>query len=217
MFGLLKAFFGQPAQQFPNECELRLEPLHVTSKQRLRVFEGQEMLSRQSLDLPRVTLPRGITKVPSFSSGNAVYLVSLEQQTCDCADFSSKQRADFDKFNLSRWCKHLATEISPFYAPIQLDEWKRFLLLSGRGGPLGACKMFLKTTRPVIITSDGNFEWLTILAHTKKSGETIATASGPLQNYGWNTLENRWSHGKAPNGAREMRKYLPLLEASWSD
>ncbi len=62
------------------------------------------------------------------------------------------------------------------------------------------------------MTANRNGEWLNIYAHSKRRGEVTINASGRILQYGRSVAEHRWSYGRAPNGAGELRRVLSRFD-----
>ncbi len=63
----------------------------------------------------------------------------------------------------------------------------------------------------MLVTVAAGKEWVNVYARTPRSGERIKTASGPIERYGWNVEEVRWSYSQGPPGSRELTPLMKLV------
>lgn len=166
-----------------------------------------------SLDLPIKATSFHIIHVDSFTSDNT-YIVNIHDQTCTCPDFRKQCRAAAPKNSLSRWCKHLMSETGKELDLDALHKWHRAIICDGFGGPDFAFEFHLETAPDILLTLRKDSEWMNIYAHTKRKGERIRDASGPIQRYGWQLPYHRWSYGQPPAGAGEFRKLFQYVDGA---
>jgi hypothetical protein len=145
-------------------------------------------------------------------SRNVEYQVAISEQKCTCPDFAPGREVA-PRNHLSRCCKHLLRELKNHGAFEASSKWIGAIAAAGHGGPSAAWIVHLEKSQSVAIVTGSNKEWINVFAHSVRSGEKIANASGPIKEFGWNVLQQRWSYGEAPPGARELRKLLVEIEA----
>lgn len=138
------------------------------------------------------------------------YQVNLIDQTCTCSDFSA--RSCRPKNHFSRWCKHLIKALDRDGAFEGIDEWQRAIVDDGHGGPKIAYMIARDAASPALITVGSSDEWINVYARKKKKGEKVSEASGSIARYGWSISQQRWSYGDGPDGAREIKKMLKVIE-----
>jgi hypothetical protein len=93
------------------------------------------------------------------------------------------------------------------------DKWKKAIACSSYGGPTNGWIIKLENSPPVAAITCSSKKWINIYAHSVRTGEKIANASGSIKLYGWSVPEQRWSYGEPPPGARELKKLLIEIEA----
>lgn len=136
--------------------------------------------------------------------------VSVERQTCTCKKFAD--RSDRPMNNIGRWCRHLVITMGERRAVDHENEWIRAIIEDGHGGPLYAFMVDRPTTGQVLMTGNANSEWLNFYARNKRSGETVAQASGKIKRYGWSLQRKGWAYGNPPPGARELRALIQSVD-----
>jgi hypothetical protein len=137
------------------------------------------------------------------------YNVDLLQVTCTCANF--EKRDQFETISPMRYCRHLLRLLNERNAFKSMGKWEKAIINDGSGAPIQSWVVSLKTAPEVLIVDAGSGnEWVDVYAHTKRSGEHIADASGEIQRFGWNYIEHRWSYGEGPPGSREL---TPLMKS----
>jgi len=135
-----------------------------------------------------------------------IFSVDLLAQTCTCANFAL--RAHRSKNQFGRWCRHLVRSLNEADGFHGAGEWHQAIADDGYDGPLGALLIHRQTSGDVLVTQGADRDWLNIYARSKRSGETIGTASGPIVRHGWSISQQRWAWGEGPPGARELRQLL---------
>ncbi|SDH70635.1 SWIM zinc finger family protein [Propionivibrio dicarboxylicus] len=142
---------------------------------------------------------------------DATYEIDLGEITCTCPDFAT--RSGFPKNHMSRLCKHLMASLDAAKA-FSDDPWKAAIAKNHQGGPVEALMISPSKSQPVLLTVSRNKDWVNVFARKKRRGETMATASGEIDQFGWSVAESRWSYGEAPPGARELRGILKKITAN---
>ena len=147
--------------------------------------------------------------VPSFSDSKKSYTVNLNEMTCTCASFSKQMHLPSSL--LSRCCKHILHVLFLNGALKSTDSWMFAIRDSANHLPDRAWLIDLESASPVLVTAEAGNEWINVLAHTVRSKERIKTASGPIERFGWNISEKRWSYGSGPPGSHELTPLMKLF------
>lgn len=153
-------------------------------------------------------LPSEIVSSPggAYGSERDKYQTDLGTLSCTCG--GGKLRGQFPSGDPRRVCYHLMRHLCKRKLIQGVDYWAAAIVECGDDVPLESWELQLETAPPVLVTRGTNPEWLSILARSKRSGERIAEASGPVERHGWSLMDNRWSYGQGPPGAGEVRKLL---------
>ncbi len=141
-------------------------------------------------------------EVESYCSDGKTYLVDPVSVTCTCPN--AQLRTAWSQDSVARCCKHLLQVLGEVGVFADAGKWEAAILQDGHGGPAGAWLVDLKTAPAVLITVGLSREWVNVFAHTKRRGERIKEASGPIERFGWNISEKRWSYGEGPPGSKEL-------------
>lgn len=130
-------------------------------------------------------------EVESFSSSNEnTYLTNLFTQTCNCKEFSSGNKSNYEKGDLRRFCKHLISEYKDSFTPKKLTELKGFLVENGYSLKRNLTKIYLeKINSPIYLSYDNN-DWCDIYFPIKNS----------FSRYSYNHKEERFSYDDKPHG-----------------
>jgi hypothetical protein len=93
-----------------------------------------------------------------------------------------------------------------------VDETYWNILELGAGGPRKIYRFTHPNIKEMYILIGESDEWLNIYARTKCKGETVSSATGPYDLYGWSVEQKRWSYHNGPAGASHIKKLLSQLE-----
>lgn len=153
----------------------------------------------------RGTPPR---KVRSSRDRSVSYEVDPARLTCTCPDYQ-KRRADLPEASFARCCKHLLRVLDEQGHLAEADKWVKAIASAGYGAPVEAWLIQLDTAPPALVAVAPDKQWVDVYAHTPRRGERIKTATGPIDRFGWNVDEDRWSYSEGPPGSREL---TPLMK-----
>lgn len=171
-----------------------------------------EFFEEYSLTVSLPFYPDARCVIPSFTSEGTGYELDLNSQTCSCPDFTKRRGPLVAPGMMGRFCKHLIHELSAREAFAASNKWIRAIADAGHGGPHNAWQVCLPTAQKMLVTTNYPLTWINVFAHTKRNGERVSEASGPIKQFGWKPREHRWSYGEAPPGARELRHLLMAFD-----
>jgi hypothetical protein len=160
------------------------------------------------LRFPLGDLPYSLDPISVPSGGYNSQTYQLDIGTLGCTCQSGQIRSQFPARDARRICHHLMPYLRNHGLIHGGDHWAQVLIDQGEGAPLDAWTLRLNTAPPILITRGTSPLWLNIFARSKRPGERIAQASGPIERYGWSLLEKRWSYGEGPPGAGEARRLI---------
>ncbi len=190
---------------------------HETIQSRAAVSRTQRtsatVLEEQSDEFDLTFSPPGNAKGwPDIEvqGSSGTYLVSLVRQTCTCPDFGVRKSRPLN--TMGRLCKHLMRELCARGCFSEATHWHQAIANAGHGGPRLAFLVRRKSAPPVLLALSDNKEWINVYANTRRKGETIANASGSIEEFGWSVVRKGWSYGEGPPGARELRGMLSVVE-----
>lgn len=149
--------------------------------------------------------------VSSHSSFGVKYLLNFMDQTCTCEDFR-KRRSNCQKDHLSRWCKHILKFANDNGMLESAGDWHKAIANEGVGGPFAAFKITAIDGQEFVATIGSSQEWANIFVRTALPGQKLPILTGPVRQFGWHIGEKRWSYGKSPRGAKNIRKLLCQIE-----
>jgi hypothetical protein len=198
---------AEPAHKRRVSVSMQPEP-HPRSPNGIVQPRSHERVTPHQLTFTR---PTGLTPelVDSDKDQGVQYEVDVSQVTCTCPDF--QRRANRPKASFSRCCKHLVRMLSECGHLESADEWVQAIAADGYGAPAEAWMVELNTAPAVLVAVAPSREWVNVYARKPRSGERIKTASGPIERYGWNVEEDRWSYGEGPPGSRELTPLMKLV------
>lgn len=116
--------------------------------------------------------------------------------SCTCPDFK-KRRANFDKTDPRRICKHLMKHVDPFDIQDQhLSDIYAFLKSNDLGYPTSekVFKTFGKDKVTAFIANDAQKKWIDVFTGQHR--------------FGFNVDENRWSYKEEPKHGKIIGKWL---------
>lgn len=154
-------------------------------------------------DLPPLVVP---SDGGLYGSEIGKYQTHIGTLSCTCS--AGQQRNTHPQGDPRRICHHLMRHLSQRRLITGLDPWAKTIIDNAEAVPLEAWELKLETAPPMLVTQGSSDEWLNLFAHSKRSGERIADASGPIERHGWSLKKQRWSYGSGPPGAMEARKRL---------
>jgi hypothetical protein len=130
--------------------------------------------------------------VQSFSfESESSYLTNLFLQTCTCKEFSSNNKINYEKGDLRRFCKHLISEYKYSFTPIEISEFKRFLIENQYSLKRNFKEINLeKISLPIYLSYENNNDWCDIYFPVKDS----------FSKYSYNHMEERFSYDDKPHG-----------------
>lgn len=131
-------------------------------------------------------------EVESFSFENhKTYLTNLFLQTCSCKEFSSGNKINYEKGDLRRFCKHLILEYKQSFTPIELSDFKRFLIENQYSLKRNFKEIYIeKISSPIFLSYENNNDWCDIYFPVKDS----------FSKYSYNYKEERFSYDDKPYG-----------------
>jgi hypothetical protein len=74
-------------------------------------------------------------------------------------------------------------------------------------------RVILTTGQPVVIWHHPHSEWIEVYSPPRRANYASVTPEEFIR-YGFSAKKSRWSYGEGPNGAREVRSVLKLLDPS---
>lgn len=161
-----------------------------------------------STDLKNLNSTHGRDKITS-QSGN-IYEIDLENQTCECAQFS--ERKAFPKNTMTRICEHLFIGMNKQKAFSRQHHITLTALMLGLREITTSTYAIKHNDLPLMYAIIGNNdEWINIYARAKKTGQTIYEASGEFERHGWHVYKKYWSYGAGPPGASLLRPLFSSL------
>lgn len=140
------------------------------------------------------------------TDGRTSYQSDLGNLTCTCSENAT--RGHYRPGDDRRICRHLMRHLAQRQLIAGHDKWADAIIQHHKGVPIEAWILTLQSAPEILVTRDLGSDWLNIFAHRKRTGERIATATGPIDRHGWSLSEQRWSYGAGPPGAGEARKLL---------
>lgn len=166
-----------------------------------------------SISIPHSEPP--VIDVASTGRPGKSYKVDIVSQTCTCPDFLSHRSRFIPSDHMGRFCKHLMATLQARGAFDYTDKWLRAIAHAGHGGPYDAWIVRAPRTSDMLVTASYGTQWINIYAHSKRSGERIADASGEILQYGWMPTERRWSYGESPPGSSYIKPLLRIFEDAY--
>ena len=161
-----------------------------------------------STDLQNLNSTHGKDKITS-QSGN-IYDIDLENQTCECAQFS--ERKTFPKNTMTRICEHLFIGMNKQKAFSRQHHITLTALMLGLREITTSAYAIKHNNLPLMYAIIGNNdEWINIYARAKNTGQTIYEASGNFERHGWHVYKKYWSYGAGPPGASLLKPLFSSL------
>lgn len=158
--------------------------------------------------LQNLNSTHGKDKITS-QSGN-IYEIDLENQTCECAQFSERKK--FPKNTMARFCEHLFIGMNQQKAFSRQHHITFTALKLGLRDITTSAYAIKHDDLPLMYAIIGdNDEWINIYARTKKTGQTIYEASGDFERHGWHIYKKYWSYGAGPPGASLLKPLFSSL------
>jgi len=126
------------------------------------------------------------------TKNNGIYLVNPFMVTCTCKDFN-KKHSHFEICDIRRFCRHLAKIYIKYANVCEFDRFKIAVLSSGQGSKQNYYFLCDKSSESseekVLIVYDYEYKWWDVYAEE---------SDGKLKRYGFDIIENRWSHNEGP-------------------
>ncbi len=146
--------------------------------------------------------------VKSSSTVGVSYTVSLGDYRCTCPDWQ-ELRMGFPANDCRRACKHVIQVLISSGYLSSLDDYSRAYLLQLRSGvPTDA--QFVRANLPeqsaIFVYRKGHV-WIDVITLDARKRRN------PIQRFGYNPTEGRWSYGKAPKNAKVMRQVIMEIGA----
>lgn len=164
---------------------------------------------------------RGPHKAASTSQPGVKHDVDLTTLTCSCEGFQ-KHCIGYGPRDLRRVDRHIARVLIWTKAIQEFDELTQVLLgyekdprvaSSGFEG-CGADyihKLTLSSGTDVVLSFSTNRPWVNVTTRRLKKTDTNDFYTGPYSRYGYNIVEDRWSFGGTPPGAKLISKEIQNL------
>jgi hypothetical protein len=134
------------------------------------------------------------------------YQVNLAELTCSCPDFV-KRRNQFEGRDARRICKHIYQLLVTERA---MANWDDLLttFLKEHNPARRLLQARLRSGKIIVIGRTPGAEWIDVYTHRRKKGERGGNFSGGYDRYGFNLQEKRWSFGRPPAAAGEIRELI---------
>jgi hypothetical protein len=149
---------------------------------------------------PAFLLPSLDIKVP-VDGDPGTFTVSLADHACECADWVVR-RQQLPARTLGRCCKHVAEALVRHLASGRCEPWMHAVLSdcsqNGRGIDPAFDWHLLSGSQGTIAVAKGRNDWVNV----------FAPAEDGYQRFGFNTKEQRWAFGAAPDQDQEIIKTL---------
>lgn len=196
----------------------------VTSLQRIP-HEAQQFVMTKYPKTMTVILPalkgtyRGSNKVASRSQADLKHEVNLETLSCSCS-WWQERCAHLPARDIRRVDRHVARLLIRSKAIKEFDEIIQVILgheddyrnYEGFGADY-LHRMTLHSGMKIVFTFRTNSPWVNVITRRRKKGDTGDYYTGRYSKYGFNLIEERWSYGRTPPGAKLFRNIIKNLFA----
>ncbi|WP_341908376.1 hypothetical protein [Fluviicola taffensis] len=145
-------------------------------------------------------------EIKSFSfDSNEKYFVNLYSMTCSCKDYEKKNRNQYVKGDLRRFCKHLMYDYKSNFGLKGASNFHKFIFENNQT-LYGQFKNFTleNLVTPVIVNFETKDDWWNIFIENEK---------GIYKSYGYSPSDERFSYGEVPRGlTAPLRQKLKELK-----
>ena len=164
------------------------------------------------LNIPEIQTEKSKIQITSLTDAREIYTVSLIDFDCNCPDFY-KNRSCFERNDIRRLCKHLIKALEEAELIFEFPGHIGLLLESAANRNKGIIifnDYFEAETinGPILVTKASN-GWYNIIAPVVSKGKNRSIF---YDEFGYNLEEKRWSYGKHPPGATEIKKTIRRIE-----
>ena len=173
-----------------------------------------DAIDELKVEFKQIPQEASIKKIIASYNENSFYELDLINQTCGCEKF---QKCSIYPVNdIRRLCPHLQDKLLPRFI-INISELAECYVNYGSRRNHEISKYHLSSGVPFYIGHSGlKYEWIDVYARKRRKGEKECNFTGSYKRYGYNLLEKRWSYGKGPAGASEIKKQIAMLFPSAS-
>jgi hypothetical protein len=196
----------------------------VTSHKRIP-HEVQQFIMTKYPKTMTVILPalkgtyRGSSKVDSRSQADLKHEVNLETLSCSCP-WWQERCAHLPDRDIRRVDRHVARLLIRSKAIKEFDEIIQVILgheddyrnYEGFGADY-LHRMTLYSGMKIVFTFRTSSPWVNVITRRRKKGDTGDYYTGRYSKYGFNLIEERWSYGRTPPGAKLFRNIIKSLFA----
>lgn len=145
------------------------------------------------------------------SKDQCFYIIDLTKKTCSCCEFQGwRDRTQYDASDIRRYCRHMIKAL-PNEVLENLDELRKLLInpYNGTCDVDGYFKLFKIDGNEIIARFNGSTNWVDVFARRQRLKDGKEN-TGPLEKYGFNVEENRWSYGNGPRNALAIKRAIKI-------